>query len=164
MSRTKQSVFAKIKALLDGLLITLRVFGGSFGGRNTTTIQYPKQKRQVAERFRGLHRLERHTEGPDKGLEKCVGCALCAAACPAEVITVVAGENTDELRFSPGERYAIVYDMDLLRCIFCGMCVEACPTGAIVMKHEYELADDCRREPNKFIYHKEDLLDREFYW
>lgn len=164
MSRVKVSLLGRIKALAQGLLITLKQFGGSFGGRNTVTIQYPKEKRQVSERFRGLHRLERYSEGPYKGLEKCVGCALCAAACPAEVITVVPGENTDEERYSPGERYAKVYDMDMLRCIFCGLCTEACPTGAIVMKHEYELADDSRREPNKFMYHKEDLLDREFYW
>ncbi len=151
-------------ALLEGLAITLKQFFGAFGGRNTVTIQYPKEKRNVHDRFRGLHRLERHADGPHEGLEKCIGCALCAAACPAEVITVVAAENTDDDRYSPGERYAKVYDMDILRCIFCGMCTEACPTEAIVMKHDYELTDDSRREPNKFMYHKEDLLDREYYW
>ncbi|MCC7478866.1 NADH-quinone oxidoreductase subunit NuoI [bacterium] len=151
-------------AILGGLKITFAQFMGSFGGRNTVTVQYPLRKKRMQERFRGLHRLERHTEGPYKGLEKCIGCALCAAACPAEVITVVAAENTDDERYSPGERYAKVYDMDMLRCIFCGMCTEACPTEAIVMKHDYELADDSRRLPNKFIYHKEDLLDRPFHW
>lgn len=160
MSRTSLSIVP----LLKGLGLTMRQFLGSFGGRNTMTVQYPKRKMPMKERFRGLHRLERYPDGPYEGLEKCIGCALCAAACPAEVITVVAGENTDEQRFSPGERYAAVYDMDMLRCIFCGMCTEACPTEAIVMKHDYELAADSRREPNKFIYHKEDLLDREFYW
>ncbi|MCB1218384.1 NADH-quinone oxidoreductase subunit NuoI [bacterium] len=154
----------KAGPLLSGLSITFREFLGAFGGRTTVTISYPEQKRQVADRFRGLHRLERYEAGPYKGLEKCIGCALCAAACPAEVITVVAGENTPEERYSPGERYAVVYDMDMLRCIFCGLCTEACPTEAIVMKHDYELADDSRREPNKFMYHKEDLLDREYYW
>jgi len=153
-----------LKALLVGLGITFKQFFGSIGGRNTLTVQYPKRKRQPLPRFRGLHRLERYEEGPFKGLEKCIGCALCAAACPAEVITVVPGENTDQKRYSPGERYAVIYDMDILRCIFCGMCTEACPTTAIVMKHDYELANDSRREPNKFMYHKEDLLDREFYW
>ena len=152
------------KPLLDGMLVTLKEFLGSFGGKNVVTIKYPFEKKQPEERFRGLHRLERYEEGPYKGLEKCIGCALCAAACPAEVITVVAAENTEEERYSPGERYAKVYTMDMLRCIFCGMCTEACPTQAIVMKHDYELANDSRREPNKFIYHKEDLLDREFYW
>jgi NADH-quinone oxidoreductase subunit I len=151
-------------AVLKGLKITFREFFGSLGGRNTITVQYPIEKKPMQPRFRGLHRLERYESGPYQGLEKCIGCALCAAACPAEVITVVAGENTNEERYSPGERYAKVYDMDMLRCIFCGMCVEACPTDAIVMKHDYELADDSRKLPNKFIYHKEDLLDREFYW
>jgi NADH-quinone oxidoreductase subunit I len=152
------------KAILDGLGITFKEFLGSFGGRNTRTVQYPVVKRRPYPRFRGLHRLERYESGPYKGLEKCIGCALCAAACPAEVITVVAAENTAEERYSPGERYAIVYDMDMLRCIFCGLCTEACPTEAIVMKHDYELSDDSRREPNKFMYHKEDLIDREYYW
>jgi len=164
MARSKGNFLGWVKALADGLTITLKQFGGSVGGRNTVTVQYPRQKLKLQERFRGLHRLERYTDGPFKGLEKCIGCALCAAACPAEVITVVAAENTDEQRFSPGERYAKVYDMDMLRCIFCGLCTEACPTEAIVMKHDYELADDSKREPNKFIYHKEDLLDREFHW
>jgi NADH-quinone oxidoreductase subunit I len=164
MPDTKQSLFSKAAALLKGLGITIREFGGSFGGRNTATIEYPNQKKPMAERFRGLHRLERYETGPFKGLEKCIGCALCAAACPAEVITVVPAENTDERRFSPGERYAKVYDMDMLRCIFCGLCTEACPTSAIVMKHDYELADDNRKTPNDFMYHKEDLVDRTYYW
>ena len=126
------------------------------------------KKVKLKERFRGLHRLERYDSGPYKGMEKCIGCALCAAACPADVITVVAAENDPADARSPGERHAVVYDMDILRCIFCGMCVEACPTEAIVMKHDYELAEDERAGPqggrNKFLYRQEDLLDREFYW
>ncbi len=157
-------------AILKGLFTTLKQFAGTgFGfGPKRVTISYPEVKREVHPRFRGLHRLERYTDGPYKGLEKCIGCSLCASACPANVITVVAKENDPENPVSPGERYAEVYDMDMLRCIFCGLCVEACPTEAIVMKHDYELADDSRGGPqdwvNKFLYRKEDLLDREFYW
>ena len=168
--RTRLAHRLNILALVKGLLTTLVQFiGTGFGfGPRRLTISYPEVKRKPHERFRGLHRLERYTEGPYAGLEKCIGCALCAAACPANVITVVAEENDPENPVSPGERYAKVYDMDMLRCIFCGLCVEACPTEAIVMKHDYELADDSRGGPqggpNKFIYHKEDLLDREFYW
>ncbi len=159
-----------IIAILKGLATTLRQFAGTgFGfGPKRVTFTYPEVKPKLHPRFRGLHRLERYTEGPYKGLEKCIGCSLCASACPANVITVVAAENDPENPISPGERYALIYDMDILRCIFCGLCVEACPTEAIVMKHDYELANDSRGGPqfgeNKFIYHKEDLLDREFYW
>lgn len=157
-----------LAAVAKGLGITLTQFlADRFAGR-VVTVSYPEKKLQLKERFRGLHRLERYDSGRYKGLEKCIGCALCAAACPADVITVVAGENDPAHPNSPGERYAAVYDMDILRCIFCGMCTEACPTTAIVMKHDFELADDERGGPqggaNKFFYRKADLLDREFRW
>jgi len=121
--------------------------------RKTFTQGYPeKGKEKVTEpRFHGRHQLNRW---PD-GLEKCVGCELCAWACPADAIFVEAGQNTDERRFSPGERYGKVYQINYLRCIFCGLCIEACPTRALTMTNEFKLAD---RSRESLIYTKEQLL------
>ena len=115
------------------------------------TVEYPEVKAPTQERFHGRHQLNRH---PD-GLEKCIGCELCAWACPADAIYVEGADNTEENRMSPGERYGKVYQINYLRCVFCGLCIEACPTRALTMTNEYELADDSRE---KLIFEKEDLL------
>jgi NADH-quinone oxidoreductase subunit I len=115
------------------------------------TYQYPEIKRPVRERYKGRHYLHRY----ENGLEKCIGCALCAAACPADAIFVEASENTDEKRYSPGDRYASTYEINMLRCIFCGYCEDACPTEAIMLGHNYELSFTSRHEA---IYTKEMLI------
>ncbi|HEY3267465.1 MAG TPA: NADH-quinone oxidoreductase subunit NuoI [Armatimonadota bacterium] len=119
--------------------------------RPKVTMSYPEEKWVPYPRFRGLHQLRRYADG----LEMCIGCSLCEAACPSDCIYVEPAENTPEDRHSPGERYAKTYDINMLRCIFCGYCVEACPTTAIVMTGDYELANYDRKD---FIYHKDRLL------
>ncbi len=116
------------------------------------TVQYPEQKRPVRARYKGRHVLKRY----ENGLEKCIGCALCAAACPADAIFVEAAENTDEARYSPGERYASTYEINMLRCIFCGYCEDACPTEAIILGDNYELSSFDRI---KSIYTKSMLIE-----
>jgi NADH-quinone oxidoreductase subunit I len=135
-------------------------FGVSFSTmfRKVATEEYPEKPRPTAPRFHGRHQLNRH---PD-GLEKCVGCELCAWACPADAILVEGADNDDRPldqggtgRFSPGERYGRVYQINYLRCIFCGLCIEACPTRALTMTNFYELADNDR---GKLIFTKDQLL------
>lgn len=120
--------------------------------REPTTVKYPEQRRALPERTRGRHVLHRY----ENGLERCIGCYLCAGACPADCIYIEAEENTPENRVSAGERYARVYEIDELRCIFCGFCEEACPTGAITLEPILDLSD-YQRGP--LIYTKEMLLE-----
>ena len=123
-------------AIAKGMSIT---FGEMF--KPTEVENYPDGKgpmrgAQFQQRFRGKHQLQRD----ENGLEKCVACFLCAAACPSNCIYIEAAENTEEVRISSAERYAKVYNIDYNRCIFCGYCVEACPTDAITHGHGFELA------------------------
>jgi NADH-quinone oxidoreductase subunit I len=119
--------------------------------RKRVTISYPEQHRAKPERFHGRHVLGRY---PD-GLEKCIGCELCAGACPARCIYVRGKDNPTDAPVSPGERFGFVYEINMLRCIFCGLCVEACPTAAITMSKLFEMSVDDRSDA---MYTRAELL------
>ena len=115
-----------IFAILGGLKLTLKhFFYNLFGNKKTVTISYPEQKRAVAPRWKGRHRLTRH----ENGFIKCVACYMCETICPANCIHIEAAEIFDKSI----EKYPVVFNIDELRCVFCGLCVEACPVDAIRM-------------------------------
>ena len=140
-----------ITELLKGLRVTGATMLRTITGREMVTTEYPHEKRSKPQRFHGRHVLNRY---PD-GMEKCIGCELCAGACPARCIYVRGRENDPDNPTSPGERYGYVYEINMLRCIFCGLCVEACPTEAITMTHLFEFSTTNRADS---IYTRDELL------
>ncbi|HWY99243.1 MAG TPA: NADH-quinone oxidoreductase subunit I [Bacteroidia bacterium] len=137
-----------IPAILGGMAITLRHFF-----KKKVTIQYPEQTREFAPVYRGHHVLKRD----ENGAERCTACGLCAVACPAEAITMVAAERKKgEEALYREEKYASVYEINMLRCIFCGLCEEACPKEAIFLTDEMVLTDYGRKS---FVHGKDKLVE-----
>jgi NADH-quinone oxidoreductase subunit I len=145
------SIIRDIAGIAKGMSVTLREMFAPTVVENYPDGPGPMKGAVFQERFRGLHVLQRD----ENGLEKCVACFLCAAACPSNCIYIEAAENTAENRISGAERYAKIYNIDYNRCIFCGYCVEACPTDAITHGHGFELAT---YNASNLVYRKEQLL------
>lgn len=147
----KKMTFAEqiyLPAILGGMWITLKHFF-----RKPATSQYPEQIRPRAEVYRGQHVLKRD----EQGKERCTACGLCAVACPAEAITMVAAEREKgEEHLYREEKYAATYEINMLRCIFCGLCEEACPKQAIFLTDRIVDAEFGREE---FIYGKDKLVE-----
>ncbi len=115
------------------------------------TKQYPDEKRPKPQRFHGRHVLNRYEDG----MEKCIGCELCAGVCPVGCIYVRGADNPLDDPVSPGERYGFVYEINYLRCIHCDLCVEACPTEAITESKLFEFSFTSRDDA---IYTKTELV------
>ncbi len=132
---------------LDGFKIPIK----QMGKRQRVTVPYPEQKAPQAERRHGRHVLNRYEDG----MEKCIGCELCAGVCPARCIYVRGADNPTDDPVSPGERYGFVYEINYLRCIHCDLCVEACPTEAITETKLFEFSFTNRQDA---IYTKAELM------
>lgn len=136
---------------LVGMGATLKTFAQQvFGLEKSNTVQWPEVEYQYSERFKGAHFL---TKRPD-GRVRCTACFLCATHCPAECITIVAGESADK----GVEKFPVRFEIDILRCVFCGFCEEACPVDAIRLGPEYSMAGLAAER--KWVYTKDYLLDR----
>jgi NADH-quinone oxidoreductase subunit I len=141
-----------LPAIVRGLAVTAahffrNLFGYIRGRKRTFVVQYPEERVDFPDAFRGMPVLVQL----ENGQPRCVACGLCEFACPTDCISIVPGE----LEGAGIERYPLEFDIDLSRCMFCGLCEEACPEEAIVMSREVELATFDRPS---MIFHKEDLL------
>ncbi len=137
-----------LPAIVGGILITIRHFF-----RKSATIRYPEKKREISDIWRGQHVLKRD----DEGAERCTACGLCAVACPAEAITMVAAERKPgEEKLYREEKYASTYEINMLRCIFCGLCEEACPKEAIFLTDRIIETDYTRKG---FVFGKDKLVE-----
>lgn len=136
-----------LPAIFQGLKVTASHIDG-----HSVTQQYPEEPAKLPQHYRGVHRLNRD----DQGRVKCVACMMCATACPANCISIVATEAPkDDPVWEGRDKYPATFELDELRCIYCGMCEEACPCDAIELTHIYDLTGTTRQE---MLFDKDKLL------
>lgn len=145
LDRTARGLF--LSEFVSAFALAMRYF---FAPK--ATVNYPHEKGPISPRFRGEHALRRYPNGE----ERCIACKLCEAVCPAQAITIEAGQRNND-----GTRRTVRYDIDMVKCIYCGFCQEACPVDAIVEGPNFEFATETREE---LIYDKNKLLSNGDRW
>ena len=120
-----------LPGIFTGMAFTFKnMVRNLFHRKKMDTLNYPEEKYEYSPRFKGNHVLTVKADGDIR----CTACMLCATACPADCIHIVASEDEDP----DVEKYPINYEIDILRCVFCGYCEEACPVDAIRMGPEWQ--------------------------
>ncbi len=114
--------------LFQGMSVTFRYQDP----KEVYTEQYPLERPQVAERYRGLPRLN---VNPETGETLCIACDLCALACPEHLIVVKSERNPQTRR-----KEVTSWTVDVSRCMFCGLCEEACSTDCLELSQDFEFA------------------------
>lgn len=138
----RASIAAYLPSIAAGMTKTLEwMFRPAF------TLRYPEQRHVPRKGYRGEHRLKKD----EQGRPKCVACFMCATACPAECITIVA----EQAPWPDRDKVPAKFEIDMLKCIYCGMCEEACPCDAIELTETFTQIATTRKEK---IYDKERLL------
>ena len=141
-----------VVAVVKGLWLTLgHVVSNLFHPEKLPTVFFPEEKKDLPPATRGRHRLMKREDGSPR----CTACMLCATACPAECIHILAEESPNP----DIEKLPAKFDIDMLRCVYCGFCVDACPLDAIRMDIPEVTVAGYTRE--SLIYHKEFLMDHD---
>ena len=148
----KEFLFKLLKIVLFRDLFIGLITTFKYLFKRRVTLNYPNEKGPLSPRFKGEHALRRYSSGE----ERCIGCKLCEAICPAQAISIETGPADKN-----GVRSTTKYDIDMTKCIYCGLCEEACPVDAIVQGPNFEFSTETREE---LYYNKEKLLENGDRW
>ncbi len=126
--------------------VTIRHFFGP-----SVTLQYPKERMELPKGARAKLYVN---------IDDCIGCNLCARACPVNCIDIETVKATDDVDLgktstgNPKRFWLTRFNIDMAKCMYCDMCVHPCPTNCIYMVPEYEYSDVDR---SNLVFHFSNL-------